>query len=126
MTRYEKLYFYNQNCYLPGAFGELGPRIPCCKKSLGSGFSFTTKSCRVKVSHSNQPVHVLLSFYERTKETFACSSQSIPFQQKEPNNHLPVYVLFSFATPHPDPSHQHSWIRLNSFKVKVHIEGKET
>ena len=46
--------------------------------------------------------------------------------KKEPNKALPVHVLLSFATPHPDPSHQHSWIRLNSFKVKVQFEGKET
>ena len=84
MSHYEKLYSYYQNCYSPGAFGELGPRVPCCKGSLGSGFSFTTKSCRVKVYHFTKrtkkqlPVHVLLSFLERTKQ------------------HLPVYILFSF------------------------------
>ena len=97
LSRYEKLSLCFQNCSLPGAFGELGPRIPCCKKSLGSGFSFTTESW-VQVSNF----------------------------KKEPNNHLPVHVLFSFPTPHPDPSHQHSWIRLKSLKVKVQFKGKET
>ena len=111
LSRYERLSLCFQNCSLPGAFGELGPRIPCCKKSLGKRFSFTTKSCRVQVSHfkkeSNNhlpvhvhllfykeqrkhfPIHVLLLFYERTNKhlpiQFKVSHQSI--NKKEQKNH---------------------------------------